>query len=397
MPTAPSREPNNVPDGTCDLRQGPELGGYEVLSLIGAGGMGEAYAARDGRLGRLVALKVLPERFSSHPERLARFEREARVLAAPERPTYRRHPRGGTRATESPRSCSRWWMCQRSRTVSAEGPIPIDETLALAAQIASALEAAHQHGFIHRDLKPSNIKLRADGTIKLLDFGLAKALDPMVAGGDLNDPTVTHVSGVAIGTPAYMAPEQARGLAIDKSVDIWAFGCVLYEMLTGKQPFGSGDRSGVQTAVNKTLWNRTGRRCRATVPPAVRMPPTGCLRADPKLRIRDIGDVRLAMSGHLDMTASQSYRRERPPRTATLGGALVLAAAVLLAFAGVAAWQNVADARNSRAMTFLLDAPDGSRFDRSQRGTRLRRFHLTACVSPSSRHTRAGRSSGFKR
>src|SRR5215218_7822002 len=163
------------------LASGSQLGVYEVLSLIGAGGMGEVYAARDGRLGRLVALKVLPERFSSHPDRLARFEREARVLAALSHPhiaaIHGLYEGDGVSAlvlemVDGPTLADRL----------ASGPIPIDEALELAAQIASALDAAHRHGFVHRDLKPSNIKVCADGTIKLLDFGLAKALDPMLAG-----------------------------------------------------------------------------------------------------------------------------------------------------------------------------------------------------------------------
>jgi Tol biopolymer transport system component len=323
--------------------------------------MGEVYAARDGRLGRLVALKVLPERFSSHPDRLARFEREARVLAALSHPhiaaIHGLYEGDGVSAlvlemVDGPTLADRL----------AAGPIPIDEALALAAQIAGALEAAHQHGFIHRDLKPSNIKIRADGTIKLLDFGLAKALDPMLPGGDLNDATVSGVSGVAIGTPAYMAPEQARGLAIDKRVDIWAFGCVLYEMLTGQQPFVSEESSGEQMAGSslEPAWTLL-----PDIPPAVRMLLAGCLRADPRLRIRDIGDVRLALSGHLDLTAGADDRRERISILATLRSAVILATAVLLAFVGVTTWQNVAADRRTRAITFLLDAPDGSRFDRT--------------------------------
>jgi serine/threonine protein kinase/Tol biopolymer transport system component len=346
--------------GSMRLAPRSQLGVYEVLSLIGAGGMGEVYAARDGRLGRLVALKVLPERFSSHPDRLARFEREARVLAALSHPhiaaIHGVYDGDGVSAlvlemVDGPTLADRL----------TAGPIPVDQALAVAAQIAGALEAAHQHGFIHRDLKPSNIKLRADGTIKLLDFGLAKALDPMLAGGDLNDATVSGVSGVAIGTPAYMAPEQARGLAIDKRVDIWAFGCVLYEMLTGKQPFVSGGASEHTVSSLEPDWSMLPK----VVPPAVRMLLAGCLRADPTLRIRDIGDVRLALSGHLDLAASASDRRERPSITATFRGAIILATAILLAFAGVMTWQNVAADRRTRPITFVLDAPDGSRFDRT--------------------------------
>jgi eukaryotic-like serine/threonine-protein kinase len=344
------------------LAPGSQLGVYEVLSLIGAGGMGEVYAARDGRLGRLVALKVLPERFSSHPDRLARFEREARVLAALSHPhiatIHGLYEGAGVSAlvlemVDGPTLADRL----------AAGPIPIDEALALAAQIAGALEAAHQHGFVHRDLKPSNIKLRAEGTIKLLDFGLAKALDPMLAGGDLNDATVSRVSGIAIGTPAYMAPEQARGFAVDKRVDIWAFGCVLYEMLTGKQPFVSEESSGEQMAASslEPAWTLLPK----DIPAAVRMLLAGCLRADPKLRIRDIGDVRLALSGHLDLTAGAHDRRERKSTVAAIRSAIILATPILLAFVGIMTWQNVASDRSTRAITFHLDAPDGSRFDRA--------------------------------
>jgi eukaryotic-like serine/threonine-protein kinase len=342
------------------LAPGSQLGVYEVLSLIGAGGMGEVYAARDGRLGRLVALKVLPERFSSHPDRLARFEREARVLAALSHPhiaaIHGVYEGDGVSAlvlemVDGPTLADRL----------AAGPIPIDEALALAAQIAEALEAAHQRGFIHRDLKPSNIKLRADGAIKLLDFGLAKALDPMLAGGDLNDATVSRVSGVAVGTPAYMAPEQARGLAIDKRVDIWAFGCVLYEMLTGKPPFVSEASSREHTEVGSLEPDCT--KLPEVVPPAVRMLLAGCLRADPKLRIRDIGDVRLALSGDLDLTAGADARHA-PSIKATVRGGVIVATAVLLVSGGIMTWQNVAADRRTRPITFLLDAPDGSRFNR---------------------------------
>jgi eukaryotic-like serine/threonine-protein kinase len=227
------------------LGPGARLGPYEIQSAIGAGGMGEVYRARDARLKREVALKILPESFASDPDRLARFQREAQVLASLNHPNiaaiHGLEESGGTRSlvmelVEGPTLADR----------IAQGPIPVDEALTIAKQIAEALEAAHDQGIIHRDLKPANIKLRPDGMVKVLDFGLAKALEPTGTRVDATaSPTITSPAmmtgvGVLLGTAAYMSPEQARGKAVDKRTDIWAFGCVLYEMLTGKRAF-AGD------------------------------------------------------------------------------------------------------------------------------------------------------------
>src|SRR5256885_13172389 len=212
------------------LPAGTRLGSYEIVGALGAGGMGEVYRARDTKLGRDVALKILPELFASDGDRLARFQREAQVLASLNHTNiaaiYGLEDSGGVRAlvlelVEGPTLADR----------IAQGPIPLDEALPIAQQIAKALEAAHEQGIIHRDLKPANIKLRPDGTVKVLDFGLAKALDP-VSGlrGDIsNSPTITSPAmmtgqGVIIGTAAYMSPEQARGRLADKRSDVWAFG-----------------------------------------------------------------------------------------------------------------------------------------------------------------------------
>jgi serine/threonine protein kinase len=226
---------------TMTLTPGMRLGPYQVTEQIGEGGMGEVYRATDTTLARSVAIKVLPEAVASDAERLARFEREAKTLASLNHPNiaqvYGFEKSDGVRAivmelVEGPTLADR----------IAAGPIPIDEALQIASQIAEALEAAHDHGIIHRDLKPANVKVRSDGTVKVLDFGLAKGLDAVaaVSGASLSptitSPAMTH-AGIILGTAAYMSPEQARGKPVDRRADIWAFGCVLFEMLAGRRPF----------------------------------------------------------------------------------------------------------------------------------------------------------------
>jgi serine/threonine protein kinase len=232
--------------GTC-------LGPYEVTALIGEGGMGQVWRARDSKLNRDVALKILPDAFTSDPDRLARFEREARLLAALNHPhiaqIYGLEQADGQQALVM-ELVEGDDLAQRI----ARGPIPLDEALPIATQIAEALEAAHEQAIIHRDLKPANIKVRADGTVKVLDFGLAKALDPPASAAEVTQsPTITSpaqtMRGVILGTAAYMAPEQARGKPVDRRTDIWAFGCVLYEMLTGKRAFPGEDVSDSLAAV----------------------------------------------------------------------------------------------------------------------------------------------------
>ncbi|MCY4025969.1 MAG: serine/threonine-protein kinase, partial [Acidobacteria bacterium] len=228
------------------LTPGTRIGAYDVTGPLGAGGMGEVYRARDTKLDRDVALKVLPEAFTADPDRLARFEREARVLASLNHPNIAQihglEETGGTRAlvlelVEGPTLADRL----------AAGPIPLDEVLSIAWQIAFALQGAHEAGVVHRDLKPANIKVRDDGTVKVLDFGLAKALDQAPAApppnvDPLESPTLTASvtrmgGGLILGTPAYMSPEQAEGQPADTRGDLWAFGVVLYEMLAGERLF----------------------------------------------------------------------------------------------------------------------------------------------------------------
>jgi serine/threonine protein kinase len=223
------------------LTPGSRLGPYEVITSLGVGGMGEVFRARDSKLNRDVALKVLPDSLSNDPDRFARFTREAQTLAALNHPNIAHvhgfEEAGGVRALVM-ELVEGEDLSQRI----ARGAIPLDEVLPIARQIAEALEAAHEQGIIHRDLKPANVKVRADGTVKVLDFGLAKAMDPVGTGitssALANSPTMASPAtqmGMILGTAAYMAPEQARGRAVDRRADIWAFGVVLYEMLTGRR------------------------------------------------------------------------------------------------------------------------------------------------------------------
>ena len=234
---------------------GRRFGSYLVRSLLGAGGMGEVYRAHDQQLGREVAIKILPRLFSSDPERLARFESEARVLAA------LNHPHIGAiygleHVDGSPALVLELVEGETLAEQIAKGPLPLEHALAIARQIADALEAAHERGIVHRDLKPANIKVTPAGVVKVVDFGLAKlgVRELGGAGPELADsPTMIGGTreGVILGSAAYMSPEQARGAAVDKRTDIWAFGCVLYEMLTGGRAFGGDALSDTLAAVLK--------------------------------------------------------------------------------------------------------------------------------------------------
>ena len=270
------------------LEADSRLGVFEVTGRLGEGGMGVVYRATDTTLDRDVALKVLPDAFAEDEERLARFEREAKVLASLNHPNIAQihglEQSGDVRAlvlelVEGPTLQDR----------IAQGPIPLDEALPIARQIAEALEAAHEQGIIHRDLKPANVKVKADGTVKVLDFGLAKALQPELSDLDAaNSPTMTMTAaatkmGVIMGTAAYMSPEQARGKTVDKRADIWAFGVVLFEMLTGRQAFGGTDISETLASVLKTDldWHELP----ATTPLAIRKLLRRCVERDRKNRL----------------------------------------------------------------------------------------------------------------
>jgi len=286
------------------MNRGTRFGPYEVAALIGVGGMGEVYRASDTNLKRDVALKVLPESLSSDAHRVARLQREAEMLASLNHPSvahiYGLERSGGRTAlvmelVDGPTLAER----------IAEGALPPDEALDVALQIAAALEAAHARGIVHRDLKPANIKLKSDGSVKVLDFGIAKALDARAVNGPQHGASTTPAmteTGAILGTVAYMSPEQARGRAVDTRTDIWAFGCVLYEMLVGRRAFdGEGEGDTLALGVEHDPdW--------ASLPtklsPAVRTYLQRCLQKDPRQRVQAIGDVRLALEGAFDASVS---------------------------------------------------------------------------------------------
>jgi Tol biopolymer transport system component len=287
------------------LVAGARLGPYEIVSPLGVGGMGEVYRATDTRLKRHVAVKVLPAEFAADPARLARFQREAEVLASLNHPLI-----GAIYGIEQSSAGTALVMeLVEGATLAdriAQGPLPIDEALGIAAQIAEALEAAHEQGIVHRDLKPANIKLRDDGTVKVLDFGLAKTQDRSTSSSDrtvapdlANSPTMAspHVSqaGVILGTAAYMSPEQARGRAVDKRSDVWAFGAVFYEMLSGARAFDGDDVTELIAAVVKSTpdWSKLP----AATPRRIVTLIQQCLDKDRKSRIGDMAVVRFVMAG----------------------------------------------------------------------------------------------------
>jgi Tol biopolymer transport system component len=285
---------------------GGSFGPYTVVGKLGAGGMGEVYRARDARLDRDVAIKILPELFATDPERLARFEREAKTLAALNHPNIAQihgvEDANGVRALVM-ELVEGEDLSQRI----ARGPLSVADALPIAQQIADALEAAHERGIIHRDLKPANIKVRDDGTVKVLDFGLAKAFDPSAPDAAVvNSPTFTSPAmtrmGMILGTAAYMAPEQAKGRALDKRADIWAFGVVLFEMLTGRRAFEGDDVSTILASV--LMRDPDWTALPAGTPTDLRNLLHRCLERDPKLRLRDIGEARVLLGNPDAMSAA---------------------------------------------------------------------------------------------
>jgi serine/threonine protein kinase len=304
------------------LQAGTQVGAFQIDAQIGEGGMGRVYRARDSTLNRDVALKVLPDEFAADPDRLARFRREAQILAALNHPNiaaiYGFVESGTTHAL-----AMELVEGEDLSKLIARGTVPLGDALPIAKQIADALETAHEQGIVHRDLKPANIKIRADGSVKVLDFGLAKALDPGAAStADLaNSPTITaHATraGLILGTAAYMAPEQARGKAVDKRADIWAFGCVLFEMLAGRRAF-DGDDVSTTLAVVLTA-NPPWSALPATTPPNIQRLLHRCLERDPRRRMRDVGDARFeiedALAGAAEMPSTSPRTRGRRWREA---------------------------------------------------------------------------------
>ena len=361
------------------LSAGARLGHYDVTALLGEGGMGQVWQATDTQLNRQVALKTLPDAFAADPDRLARFTREAQILASLNHPNIAAihgiEEAEGTRAlvlelVEGPTLADR----------ISKGPIPLDEALPIAKQIAEALEAAHEAGVIHRDLKLANIKVREDGTVKVLDFGLAKALDPNPQGDPSQSPTLTAAAtqmGVIMGTAAYMSPQQARGKPVDRRADIWAFGAVFFEMLAGTKVFEGEDVSLTLSAVlqRDPVWGALPKG----VSPVLNSYLRRCLERDPRQRIRDIGDVRLALEGAFETgdqpagsavaVAPARWRRVLPVlATAVVVGAIAVPAGWLLKPADprpvIRSVHALPDGQffGATGLSMITIAPDGEHF-----------------------------------
>src|SRR4051794_34888132 len=277
---------------------GARIGPFNVIAPLGAGGMGQVYRARDSRLNREVAIKVLPPEFANDPERMARFQREAQSLAALNHPNIAAIY--GLEETEGVAALVMELV--EGQTLAgrlATGPIPREEAIAYARQIALALEAAHDKGIVHRDLKPANIKITPEGQVKVLDFGLAKAMGTSAGSGGspADSPTITVEftrAGQILGTAAYMSPEQARGKSVDKRADIWAFGVVLYEMLTGRMLF-DGDTV-AETIAGVLRADIDLAKLPPDTPANIRRLLQRCLQREPKQRLRDIGDALVELS-----------------------------------------------------------------------------------------------------
>ncbi|HEY6929133.1 MAG TPA: protein kinase [Thermoanaerobaculia bacterium] len=320
------------------LEPGTRLGVFEILGPLGAGGMGEVYRARDTKLGREVAIKILPEAFSRDPMRVARFEREARMLASVN------HPAIAAIYGAEESGAQRYIVMELvpGDTLSsrmAQGSLPIEESLVFAHQIAEALEAAHEKGVIHRDLKPANIKVTPAGRIKVLDLGLAKMMEEPSGEHDLsNSPTLTEREqtrpGVILGTAEFMSPEQARGKPVDKRTDIWAFGCILFEMLSGTRTFAGETVSDVLAAIlkNEPAWEQLP----AQTPPRIRELLARCLQKDAAKRLRDIGDARMEIEKTLEGDGGGSALPS--PTPAPGGGRRVAAVLILLILAAAGLW-----------------------------------------------------------
>jgi serine/threonine protein kinase/Tol biopolymer transport system component len=354
------------------LIAGTRLGPYEILSALGAGGMGEVYRGRDTKLNRDVAIKILLPAVANDPDRLARFSREAQILASLNHPNIahiygleRQDGRDGQdRADATSFLVMELVGGEDLAERLARGRIALDEALPIAKQIAEALEAAHDQGIVHRDLKPANIKLRGDGTVKVLDFGLAKALDSVGPaeggphGATLTSPAMMTGAGIILGTAAYMAPEQARGRIVDRRADIWAFGVVLFEMLSGTRAFDADDMSAVLAFVitKDPDWTALP----ADTPAPIRTLLRRCLEKDPKRRLQAIGDARLEIEEALAAPAAALASAAAPPsssRRQTIP--LVLGAALATALvAAPATWMLTKPAPSaSAAVTRFTIAP----------------------------------------
>ena len=323
------------------LATGTRLGSYEVLSAIGAGGMGEVYQANDTKLGRDVAIKVLPEAFAHDADRLSRFQREAKMLAALNHANiatiYGLEQSGGTGYLVM-ELVSGENLAERAKR---DGAVPVEEALTIAKQIAEALEAAHEKGIIHRDLKPANVKLTPEGKVKVLDFGLAKAFAGDTSTEDMgNSPTLSMAAtmqGVILGTAAYMSPEQARGKAVDKRTDIWAFGCVLYELLTGKAAFHGEDVTDILAAVVRAEPDWTA--LPANISPSIRVLLQRCLRKDRRQRTPDAATIRIEIEDAIAAPKDSGATQAAPTSTSKLPWAVAAALAIVAVVMAFGWWR----------------------------------------------------------
>jgi predicted Ser/Thr protein kinase len=338
---------------------GQTLGNFEVLAKIGEGGMGEVYRARDTKLDRDVALKVLPREMSGDPERIARFQREARTLAT----LQHTNVASVYGFEETPHA--RFLVMELVDGEELEerlkrGALPIEDAVSIARQITEGLEAAHEKNIVHRDLKPANIKIDTDGTVKILDFGLARAFtgDPETDEDLANSPTITAAmtqAGTILGTAAYMSPEQAKGKIVDKRADIWAFGAIIFEMLTGRRLFEAETIS--ETLAGVLVQDIEWERLPAATPPSLRALLERCLQKDPKLRLRDVGEARIVLA---DPTATVAMRAAIGAPVAARRRVWPWAAAVLVALlVGLVGGRITATAPVAEELPALLfDIPD---------------------------------------
>ena len=360
------------------LAPGTRLGPYEIQAPLGAGGMGEVYRARDTKLRRDVAVKILPDVFTTDPQRRARFEREAHLLAALNHPhiaaIYGLEEADGVRALVL-ELVDGETLAQRLR----RGCVPVAEALAIARQIADALEAAHEKDIVHRDLKPANVAITPDGNVKVLDFGLAKSVANEGLETDLEQCETISVGptleGGILGTAAYMSPEQARGKTVDKRADNWAFGCVLFEMVSGRRPFSGETTSDTLAAIleRDPPWNKLP----DSTPPAVHRLLRRCLEKDPKRRLRDIGDGRLELEDALAKPAQDEPVRGKPMTRRAAMSALAGAAvgAAVGAVFGSGRWRRP----TTRGLTrFSIPMPEGT--------VALASFNKRVAISPDGTH-----------
>jgi eukaryotic-like serine/threonine-protein kinase len=341
------------------IQVGEQLGPYQITALLGKGGMGEVYRARDTRLQRDVALKFLPEAFASDHDRLVRFQREAQLLASLNHPHI-----AGIYGLEEARPSALVMELVDGPTLAermAQGPIPIEDALPIARQIAEALEYAHENGIIHRDLKPANIKLTPDGRVKVLDFGLAKALNEESTSSAMSQsPTISLAAtqaGIILGTAAYMSPEQAKGKIVDRRADIWAFGVVVYEMLTGRSMFTGETVS--ETMAQVIMKDPDWSALPASTPSRLRDLLGRCLVKDPRNRLRDIGDARIAIEEMIAHPGSSAAATTRKPAMLWKSAAAFLVIAIVFGFALGYVYRSPA---SSETVRFFISAPEKMAF-----------------------------------